>query len=178
MNKIKHILFVILRWLIKKLVYVNTNLYRKTYHWYLRKVGVTLKGTPHYIAPNVYFDSSKNYSLIEIGDKVTLSGNVTLLTHDQSPLVPYRALGEKFYGFKYDKISIDNNSFIGMGATILQGTHIGRNSIVGAGAVVKGNFPDNSIITGNPAKVVGDVFEWHERKSKNKEELSKINKII
>lgn len=178
MKKIHHIFFVILRWIIKKSVYLNTNIYRKWYHWYLRKVGVNLKGEPHYIAPNVYFDSSKNYSLIEIGQKVTLSGNVTLLTHDQSPLVPYRALGENFYGFKYDRIVIDDNSFVGMGAIVLQGTYIGKNSIVGAGAVVKGKYPDNSIIAGNPAKVVGDVFEWHKRKMNDATEKNKIDIII
>lgn len=177
MKKIKKIMFVGLRWLIKKSIYINTNIYRKLYHWYLKKIGIVIHGEPHYIAPDVYFDSSKGYSLIEIGDKVTLSGKVTLLTHDQSPLVPIRAKGETPYGFKYDTISIGDNSFIGMGATLLQGTNIGKNSIVGAGAVVKGTFPDNSIIAGNPAKAVADVFEWHERKMSNDNERNKLHFI-
>ena len=39
-------------------------------------------------------------------------------------------------------------------ATILKGTIIGNNSIVSAGSVVKGHFPDNCIIQGNPATIV------------------------
>jgi acetyltransferase-like isoleucine patch superfamily enzyme len=45
-------------------------------------------------------------------------------------------------------------SFIGSGAVILPGSHVGKNSIVGANSVVKGFFPDNSIIVGNPAKIL------------------------
>lgn len=41
---------------------------------------------------------------------------------------------------------------------------IGKNSIVGAGAVVKGEFPDNSIIAGNPAHVIANTIEWAEKK--------------
>lgn len=46
-----------------------------------------------------------------------------------------------------------------MNAIILMGTNIGNNSIVGAGSVVKGNFPDGSIIAGNPARVIGNYYQ-------------------
>jgi serine acetyltransferase len=36
----------------------------------------------------------------------------------------------------------------------LPGTTVGDNCIIGAGSVVRGNFPENSVIVGNPAKVV------------------------
>lgn len=52
------------------------------------------------------------------------------------------------------KISIGNNVWIGINATILKGTTIGDNSIIAAGSVVKGEFPANCIIQGNPAKVI------------------------
>ena len=55
------------------------------------------------------------------------------------------------------EIEIGNNVWIGLNAIILKGTKIGDNSVVGAGAIVKGNFPPNSIIVGNPAKVVKQV---------------------
>jgi serine acetyltransferase len=44
--------------------------------------------------------------------------------------------------------------FIGDNCTILPNTTIGDNCIVGAGSVVRGKFPENSVIIGNPAKIV------------------------
>jgi acetyltransferase-like isoleucine patch superfamily enzyme len=55
---------------------------------------------------------------------------------------------------KPEKIQIGNNVWIGLNAIILKGTIIGDNSVVSAGSVVKGNFPSNSLIMGNPATVV------------------------
>ena len=50
------------------------------------------------------------------------------------------------------------------------GTNIGNNSIVGAGSVVKGNFPDGSIIAGNPARVIGNVENYYQKKSETENE--------
>jgi len=52
------------------------------------------------------------------------------------------------------EITIGNNVWIAVNATILKGTSIGENSIVGAGSIVKGEYPPNSLIIGNPAKLV------------------------
>ena len=51
-------------------------------------------------------------------------------------------------------IIIDDECFIGAGAKILAGTHIGRHSIIGANSVVKNDIPAYSIAVGIPAKVV------------------------
>lgn len=48
-------------------------------------------------------------------------------------------------------IEIGNNVWIGVNAIVLKGSKIGDNSIVSAGTVVKGEYPANSIIMGNPA---------------------------
>lgn len=50
-------------------------------------------------------------------------------------------------------VYIGNNVWIGINAIILKGTSIGDNSVVGAGAVVKGTFPPYSLIIGNPAQL-------------------------
>jgi acetyltransferase-like isoleucine patch superfamily enzyme len=55
------------------------------------------------------------------------------------------------------EIIIGDNVWIGLNSIILKGTTIGNNSVVGAGSVVKGFFPDNSIIQGNPATVQGKI---------------------
>lgn len=52
------------------------------------------------------------------------------------------------------KTEIGENSFIGTGTCILAGTKIGRQCIIGANSVVKGNFSDYEIIAGNPARVI------------------------
>ena len=46
-----------------------------------------------------------------------------------------------------------------MNATVLNGAHIGKNSIVGAGAVVSEGkeFPENSLILGVPAKLIKEI---------------------
>ncbi len=52
-------------------------------------------------------------------------------------------------------IVLKEKSFVGIGATVMTGVHeIGRNSTIGAGAVVIRNVPDNAVVAGNPAKVL------------------------
>lgn len=51
-------------------------------------------------------------------------------------------------------VKIGNNVWVGLNAIILKGTEIGDNSVVGAGSVVKGKFPANCVIAGNPARIV------------------------
>ena len=57
--------------------------------------------------------------------------------------------------------SIGSESLIGMGAIVLNGAKIGRHCLVGAGALVTENkeFPDGSLIVGNPANVVRTLTE-------------------
>jgi maltose O-acetyltransferase len=51
-------------------------------------------------------------------------------------------------------IIIGNNCWIGTSAIILPGTTLGNNCIVAAGSIVNGEFKDNSLIGGNPAKFI------------------------
>ncbi len=53
-------------------------------------------------------------------------------------------------------IIIEDNVWIGRGATILSGACIGKGSVIGAGSVVKDRIPDYSIVVGNPARVVSN----------------------
>ena len=49
---------------------------------------------------------------------------------------------------------IRKNVFIGYGSVILPGTLLGKNCIIGANSVVRGTFPEYSVIAGNPAKII------------------------
>ena len=53
-----------------------------------------------------------------------------------------------------EDIIIEDNVWIGAHAIILKGTKIGTGSVIGAGSVVKGNIEKNSVIAGNPHKVI------------------------
>ena len=52
------------------------------------------------------------------------------------------------------KVTLHNNVWVGDGAVVCKGVTIGENSVIGAGSVVTGDIPANSIAAGNPAKVV------------------------
>jgi len=94
-------------------------------------------------------DFSTEPYLIELGDHVAVSNGVRFITHDGAVWI-YR---DEYPDLDvFGKIKIGNNTCIGMNAIILPNTIIGENCIVAAGAVVKGKFPDNSLIMGNPAK--------------------------
>lgn len=57
-------------------------------------------------------------------------------------------------------IVIGEHTWIGWGAFLLSGTNIGNGSIVGAKSVVKGQYPNNCSIAGNPAKIVRENIAW------------------
>jgi acetyltransferase-like isoleucine patch superfamily enzyme len=58
---------------------------------------------------------------------------------------------------KVAPIELEENVWVAAQAGILPGTRIGRNSVVGFGAVCSGTFPANVIIAGNPAAVVRPI---------------------
>ena len=55
------------------------------------------------------------------------------------------------------EIRIGNDVWLGANVTILPGVTIGDNVIVGAGAVVTKDIPDNSLAVGVPARVVKEI---------------------
>ena len=88
---------------------------------------------------------------IEIGDRVVISMNVTLITHldmGNSPL----SLSE----FPVEKapVKIGSCTYVGAGATILHGVEIGPNSVVAAGSLVRANVPADCMVAGIPARIV------------------------
>ncbi len=173
MRKVKKIFNVINRKLIKLLNFFNTGKYMKKYLKYLRKLGIKINGTPKYIDPSVYFDGA-DYTKIELGDNITISREVMFLTHDYSITTALALKGINIERSKGEYlfirgIKIGNHTFIGARVSLLPGTEIGNNVIVGAGSVVRGRVPDNSIVAGNPAQVIGKTSEWIDKKYKSED---------
>lgn len=86
---------------------------------------------------------------LRLGDDVFVGPNVTF-TNDKLPRS--RQHPEQFL-----MTHVDAGASIGGGATILPGIRIGRNAMVGSGAVVTRSVPPNAIVVGNPARIVGYV---------------------
>ena len=91
---------------------------------------------------------------IEIGDDTLIGANVKIIDNDFHPIDPEARKTGDNEKIRTAPIVIGKNVFIGMNSIILKGTKIGDNCVIGAGSVVHGEFPDNAVIAGNPAKVI------------------------
>ena len=87
---------------------------------------------------------------ITIGDDVQLGPNVQLLTPTHSVEGGLRRAKRE----AAEPISIGDNVWLGGGVIVLPGVTIGRNSVMGAGAVVTRDLPANVVAVGNPARIV------------------------
>lgn len=106
------------------------------------------------------FYSNHNLTILDcakvtFGDNVFIGPNVSLFTAEHPVDYPTRN-----QGLEYAKpINIGNNVWIGGDVTILAGVSIGNNSVIGAGAIVTKDIPDNVIAAGNPARVIKEIKE-------------------
>ena len=102
---------------------------------------------------------------IRIGQRVIVSYNVTLADSDFHPHDPEQrkrdAIANAPEGDRKERpkvitkpVVIEDDVWIGIGAIILKGVHIGRGARIGAGAVVTKNVPSGATITGNPGRSV------------------------
>lgn len=83
------------------------------------------------------------YEHITIGNDVMLGPNVLIYDQDHDYRAPGGVAAKQY---KTAPVHIGNNVWIGANCVILRGTVIGDNSVVGAGAVLKGNYPPDSLI--------------------------------
>ena len=140
------------------MIRVNPNPFRVAQLW--RKLGVQI-GEGTCIYRDVIISSGSEP--IKIGKNCVLTG-CAILAHDAST--------NQSLGIKYGDPSITmpvvigDDCFIGYGSIILMGVTIGRGSIVGAGAVVTKDVPSDSVVAGNPAKIImskSDLVEKRKR---------------
>ena len=84
------------------------------------------------------------YCAITIGSGCAFGPNVVIYDHDHR----FSAEGFQMKEFKTGPIVIEDGCWIGANVTILRGTRIGKGSVIGAGAIVKGDIPPHSLVTG------------------------------
>lgn len=98
--------------------------------------------------------------LVRIGDRVSVTDGVTFLTHDGSTWVIRDEQGRRF---RYARILVGDDVFIGMNTILLPGVQIGSRVIVGAGSVVTKSVPSDMVVGGNPAKIIGRFEDYRAR---------------
>jgi acetyltransferase-like isoleucine patch superfamily enzyme len=89
-----------------------------------------------------------------IEDNVFIGHGVTFINDSYPRATTFEGSLQTEDDWKVEPTVIKKGASIGSGATILSNTNVGENAIVGAGSVVTKDIPPNSIVAGNPAKVL------------------------
>ena len=96
---------------------------------------------------------------VTIEDEVFVGHSVTFI-NDMYPRATTESGGlQTEADWKVDKTLVKRRASIGSGSTILANVTIGENAIIGAGSVVTKDVPANTIVAGNPARVLRTVQE-------------------
>lgn len=161
MNKLGFYIAKIMYRLTKSDKYINN---------YYRKNGVRL-GLNCLICSNIL---TKEPHLIQIGDNVTISTNVSFITHDNSIKLLHQGKTDLF-----GRIIIGNNCFIGQNSIIMYGCTLADKIIVAAGSCVTKSFSQsNIIIGGNPARIIGTWEEFKKKTSTNAICRSELEQLL
>ena len=84
---------------------------------------------------------------VEIGDNVLIAPDVRIVTVDHD-------LQDRMNLYRFGKVTVKENAWICIGAIVCPGVTIGKNAVVAAGAVVTKDVPDNTMVGGNPARMI------------------------
>jgi acetyltransferase-like isoleucine patch superfamily enzyme len=112
-----------------------------------------------YVGPFNLIEASGGITLEE---GVQITSHVSIVTHSSHRAM--RLLGREYVAWRGARpgwiagpVAIGAYSFIGPHVLIEAGTRLGRGTLVRAGSIVRGEFPDFAVLDGRPAQVVGDT---------------------
>lgn len=98
-----------------------------------------------------------------MGDNVHITNGVKFITHDGGTLL----FRDRVPDLEITKpIVVGDNVYFGNNVMVLPGVTIGSNVVIGAGAIVSRDIPDNSLAVGIPAKVIKTADEYFEKLQK------------
>ncbi|MBM6892853.1 acyltransferase [Enorma massiliensis] len=100
--------------------------------------------------------------MIEMGDNVSVTQGVTILTHGYDWSVLKGKYGDVLGSAGH--VRIGSNVFIGVNATILKGVTIGDNVVIGANSLINKDVPSDCVVVGNPQRVVCTIDEYLEKR--------------
>ena len=128
---------------------------------YMHLVGVNFpKGGVH-IYGNVSWGTEP--WIITLGTNVHITDGVKFITHDGGTLLFRKDIPD----LEITKpIIVGDNVYIGNNAMLLPGIKIGSNVVIGAGAIVAKDIPDNVVVAGVPAKMIKTVDEYLDKLKK------------
>ena len=109
-----------------------------------------------YIGDHVYLNvlcTVLDCNEVHIGHHAMIGPNVQIYTAAHDLYAEARNQGWEVA----KPIVIEENVWIGGGAILLPGVRIRRNAVVGAGAVVSRDVPANTVVVGNPARVIREI---------------------
>ena len=137
----------------KQITFLKTIINSKTDNFYINKNFFCNFGKNIFIGNNFY--SSFNLTIIDenlvkFGDNIYLGPNCTFNTIN-TPL-DKKKRSERILSSK--EINIGNNVYFEGSIKVLSGITIGDNSIIKAGSVIDKNIPNNSLVEGNPCKII------------------------
>lgn len=124
---------------------------------YARKIGVNMRGNCH-----IYGRVSWNTEpwIITLGENVHITDGVKFITHDGGTLLFRNQVPD----LEITKpIKVGNDVYFGNNVIVLPGVTIGNKVVIGAGAVVSRDIPDNSVAVGVPARVIKTADEYFEK---------------
>lgn len=129
---------------------------------HLRSQGMVIgENTVIYTPRECTIDETRPW-MIEIGSNVSITKGVTILTHGYDWSV-FKGMYGDVLG-SAGRVKIGDNVFIGMNSTILKGVTIGDNVVIGANSLINKDVPSNSVVVGNPQRVVCDIDEYLEKR--------------
>ena len=101
---------------------------------------------------------------VTIEDHVFIGHGVTFINDSYPRATTSEGQLQTEADWKLERTLVKKGASIGSGATVLSGISIGENAIVGAGSVVTKDVPPNTIVAGNPARVLRHIVPTLEMK--------------
>lgn len=129
---------------------------------FARSLGVRVGADCQLIAPTMNTFGGEPY-LVWIGDRVVISAEARMVTHDGAVWVGRDSDPEIDVAAP---VVVRSGAFVGLRAILLPGSVIGRGAVIGAGAVVVGEVPADVVAVGVPARPICSVEEFLVRAQK------------